>query len=539
METDKATKALTFKTTTMSNIFSQVAMAKPRFSRFDLSHDVKFSCKMGQLVPITCMEVLPSDRFSINLENMLRFAPLLAPVMHRVNVTAHAFFVPNRILWDEWEDWITGNSEADPPYIDMQNWDVGSLPDYLGYPTGSTTDISVSPFPLAAYHKIYDEFYRDQNLVGELFLALGAGDNTTAYSASYDVLNRAWQRDYFTSCLPWPQKGDSAILPLGTFEDVNVLLDIQASPNVGMQVRDANGDLIGDATNLHRMSIPPQASPLGSYTAFEPGPDTYTGAYLDPNANMVAETSALTAQAADIISVRRAFKLQQFLELDARGGTRYIESNMIHFGAHSSDKRLQRPEYLGGSFARMVISEVLSTATTEVGVDVNPTGYMAGHGISVSGSNRFNYKAEEHGWIMVLINIQPTTAYQQGIHRSLTRFDRFDYPWPTFAHIGEQAVKVKEIYSESADPEATFGYIPRYAECKFMNSRVAGDMRDTLEFWHLGRIFGSEPALNGAFITADPDTRIFAVEEGDHIWAHSFVNASVVRALPKFEVPRL
>lgn len=514
-------------------------MAKPRFSRFDLSHDVKFSCKMGQLVPITCMEVLPSDRFSLNLENMLRFAPLLAPVMHRVNVTAHAFFVPNRILWDEWEDWITGNSEADHPYMDMANFDVGSVADYLGYPTGSTTEIPVSPFPIAAYGKIYNEFYRDQNLVNETQDTLTAGDNSTAYNiaANLPPHYRAWQRDYFTSCLPWPQKGDSAILPLGTFEDVSVLLDIQGSPNAGMQMRDSTGSLLD---TIEREVQIADTGQLVSGTAGSLPISSPAAAYLDPNANLVAETSALTAQAADIISVRRAFKLQQFLELDARGGTRYIESNLIHFGARSSDKRLQRPEYLGGSFARMVISEVLSTATTEdSSSNVTPTGYMAGHGISVSGSNRFNYKAEEHGWIMVLLNIQPTTAYQQGIHRSLTRFDRFDYPWPTFAHIGEQAVKVKEIYSESADPEATFGYIPRYAECKFMNSRVAGDMRDTLEFWHLGRIFGSEPALNSAFITANPDTRIFAVEEGDHIWAHSFINASVVRALPKFEVPRL
>lgn len=538
----------------MANIFSQVAMNKPRYSRFDLSHDVKFSFKMGQLVPVTCMEVLPGDRFRINLENMLRFAPLLSPVMHRVNVTAHAFFVPNRILWPEWEDWITGNSEADPPYMNMTNFDVGSLADYLGYPTGSATEIPVSPLPIAAYVKIYNEFYRDQNLVSEATTdTVTDGDNTLAFNlqANFPPFSRAWQRDYFTSCLPWPQKGDSAILPLGTFEDVNVLLNIQGTPNAGMLIRDANGDVLNSSytptptenpasSGAGRLQYDVSTGQFGAQIN-NPNPADAVGAYLDPNANMVAQTSALTAQAADIISVRRAFKLQQFLELDARGGTRYIESLKVHFNVNSSDRRLQRPEYIGGSFGRMVISEVLSTATTETneGADLTPTGYMAGHGLSVQGSRPFSYKAEEHGWIMVLLNVQPTTAYQQGIHRSLTRFDRFDYPWPTFAHIGEQAVLVKELYSEAVDPDATFGYIPRYAECKYMNSRVAGEMRTTLDFWHLGRIFDSEPALNAEFVIANPDTRIFAVETGDTIWAHSFVNASVVRALPKFEVPRL
>jgi hypothetical protein len=236
------------------------------------------------------------------------------------------------------------------------------------------------------------------------------------------------------------------------------------------------------------------------------------------------------AEAATINTLRRAFALQRWLELNARSGTRYIESILANFGVQSSDGRLNRPEYIGGSKQKMTISEVLSTAQTidQASNDV-PIGQMAGHGISVGGGNTFNYTAEEHGWIIGIINVQPKTAYSQGLPKKFSRvLDRLDYYWPSFANIGEQAILNQEVYCDNGetiqDLESTFGYIPRYAEYKYENNRVSGEMRDTLNYWHMGREFVSAPVLNDSFIWCDPTTRIFADESGAQIFAHIFNN---------------
>jgi hypothetical protein len=345
------------------------------------------------------------------------------------------------------------------------------------------------------------------------------GDGPTYLTGS--VKNRAWQHDYFTSCLPWAQKGDAVTIPIGEFTDVPI------EYNAGTDNRTRLTD--GSAIDI-----------VGMYSS---GPPSFPGILresggnginIDNSASLKAKTSELTAEAADINSLRRAFRLQEWLERNARGGTRYIESILAHFGVKSSDARLQRPEYLGGSKGKMVISEVLSTAETTA-----PVGQMAGHGISVSGGNEFSYKVEEHGWIIGLISVTPDTAYQQGLHRSLDKFDRLDYYWPTFANIGEQEVKAKEIYASSEFGDTVFGYVPRYAEYKYMNSRVAGEMKTSLDYWHLGRIFAEEPNLNGDFISCEPSTRIFAVEDPDvdNIYAHIFNNIKAIRKMPKYGTP--
>lgn len=257
-----------------------------------------------------------------------------------------------------------------------------------------------------------------------------------------------------------------------------------------------------------------------------------TAVSIDNSSSLVG-----SVESQDINSLRRAFKLQEWLERNARGGTRYIENILTHFGVKSSDARLQRPEYLGGSRGNMVISEVLSTADTEN----SPVGQMAGHGISMTAGNEFSYYCEEHGWIIGIINVQPVTAYQQGLHKSLNRNDRLEYYWPSFANIGEQEVKRSELYVSDQDNDVTFGYIPRYAEYKYMNSRVAGEMRGNLSFWHLGRIFDQPPVLNQEFIESNPSTRIFAVEDQnvDHIYAHIFNNVKAQRKMPVFGTPML
>jgi hypothetical protein len=314
--------------------------------------------------------------------------------------------------------------------------------------------------------------------------------------------------------LPWAQKGDAVTIPIGEV-DISFRNDVG-----GTVVRRLDGTAYTNQTDLNY-------SDAGGNT--RAGGVTGTRYNIDNSSQLVG-----TAEAADINSLRRAFRLQEWLERNARGGTRYIESILAHFGVKSSDARLQRPEYLGGSKGKMVISEVLSTAETTL-----PVGNMAGHGISVSGGNEFKYSVEEHGWIVGLISVTPETAYQQGVHRSLLKHNRLDYFWPTFANIGEQEVKNGELYANGTEVGETFGYVPRYAEYKFLNSRVAGEMRTSLDYWHLGRKFSAKPNLNGAFIQCDPSTRIFAVEDPsvDNIYGHIFNNIKAIRKMPKYGTP--
>jgi len=513
-----------------ANLFNSIQLPKVGSNVFDLSHDVKMSFKMGGLYPTCVMDCVPGDKVKISTESMLRFAPLIAPVMHKVNVTTHYFFVPNRILWPNWEQWITGNLDVNPPFSYFHDIQVKSLQDYLGLPTGVTDNAyrypdqnaqTWNPMPMAAYNKIWNEYYRDQNLQNPLTDSLVDGYNVL-FNSSVDVKPRAWQHDYFTSCLPFAQKGDAVTIPLGQFADVPIEY-VDGSLNY-TRLTSGSGQ---NVTSLYSANFGSGDGELVESS----GP---TAINIDNSASLKAKTSELTTQAADINSLRRAFRLQEWLERNARGGTRYIESILAHFGVRSSDARLQRPEYLGGSKGKMVISEVLSTAETTL-----PVGNMAGHGISVSGGNQFQYNVEEHGWIIGLISVTPETAYQQGLHRSLNKFDRLEYFWPTFANIGEQEVKVKELYADATLGGDTFGYVPRYAEYKYLNSRVAGEMRTNLDYWHLGRKFAEEPNLNGEFIACEPSTRIFAVEdpEVDNIYAHIFNNIKAIRKMPKYGTP--
>lgn len=513
----------------MKNLFNSVQLTKPKTNFFDLSHDVKFSMNMGELVPVCVMECVPGDRLQLSAEMLLRFSPLVSPVMHRFNMFVHYFFVPNRILWKDWENFITNTPDPDsgvvPAFPILQWGDSGEpnglrLGNYLGLPvgTGMGNLVDVNPIPFWAYQKIYDEFYRDQNLITSEYQPLDSG---TVYPAPVEsdwygkLRQRAWEHDYFTASLPFAQKGPAVDIPLG-----EIKLDTTA-PNQQLLRSRATGATLPNAV----LQAGPGAQLFGNNSSTNPE------ALLDPNGTLTVESTTIN-------DLRRAYALQAWFERNARGGTRYIEHILAHYGVRSSDKRLQRPEYITGVKSPVAISEVLQTSKT----DTSPQGNMAGHGISVGAGKFGSYFCEEHGYIIGIMSVMPKTAYAQGIPRHFSKTTDFtDYFFDTFAHLGEQEVKNKEIYGDqnSTLGNGTFGYVPRYAEYKYMPSRVAGDFATTLNFWTCARFFTTAPALNEEFINCVPTRDIFAVTDPDEqtLYCHVLNKIGATRGMPKFGNP--
>lgn len=495
---------------------------------FDLSHDVKLSLDFGKLVPIMALECIPGDTHKISCESLLRFAPMTYPVMHRYDVTMHYFFVPNRIIWDNWEKFITNTPDERtgllpvPPFIQFEhdniNHQIGSLADYMGIPynydtNANTQKLLASALPFAAYQCIYNEYYRDQNLIQPVTYKCIDGDNT---QNNLDILRRrAWEHDYFTACLPFAQKGQAVDIPLG---DVTLKNDLTGKLQYIVK---QDGDPVPSTGTLKNVGLDASlVSQIGT---------TNTNAFLDP-----AGTYEVTPTT--INDLRRAFKLQEWLEKAARGGSRYIEWIKTMFGVQSSDKRLQRPEYITGVKTPVVISEVLNTT----GTAESPQGAMAGHGAAVTSGNYGEYYCEEHGFIIGIMSVMPKPAYMQGLDRMFSRLqDPTQYYFSSFANIGEQEVLNKEIYAYTSDNDVTFGYIPRYAEYRYQPNRVAGQFRTTFIDWHQARKFDNLPTLSQQFVECNPDKRIFAVTdpEVESLYCQVYNKVLSIRPIPKYGTP--
>lgn len=536
----------------MANQFTTIFNRLPKRNKFNLSFENKLTAPIGKLIPVCCQEVIPGDKFKLNLEHVIRFQPMVAPILQRMDVYFHAFFVPNRLLWKDWETFITGgeNGTSSPakPTLNFLPEDTtgktlgeGTIYDFLNFPTIRSTDTATIGFnpafdamPFRAYAKIYNDYYRDQNLEDEIPIdKIGFEDISDNQSESTlfwqypRLLNRSYKKDYFTSALPEPQRGPDISLPInGT---------IRYDPNGSTYVRTDDG------------------SPVTH------GPVNYVNTVIGTiPGNGVLETSekvlnvdnssnlTIKGESATIADFRRAFKVQEWQEKMSRGGARYVEQILNFFGVRSSDARLQRAEYLGGISSPVSVSAVTQTSQTNTGENASALGDFAGHAMSVNRNKVCSRYFEEHGFFMVIMSVIPRSAYFQGLPRKYTRLDKTDYYWPQFAHIGEQEIKNQEIffnYMNGSKNTDGFGYSPRYAEYRFNNDEIHGEFRTNLEFWHMARKFGTLPPLNKNFMEVNNSdvNRVFAVNQDKAfpLLCDLYFDLSASRLISRYGNPRL
>lgn len=498
-------------------------------SKFSLSHYRLFSGRMGYMMPIGITECLPGDTFQQATSVFLRCSPLVTPVMHPVHVTVHHWFIPTRLLWDEWEDFITGGPDgmnaSIMPTITAPGeggFAIGSLADYMGVPT-AIPSLEVSALPFRAYALLYNECYRDQDLEEPLALSLESGADTTTNTA----LQRCdWARDYFTTARPWPQKGPAVSVPVNLTAAGDPTIELTGEPSLST--------ISGHSTGWE--SIDGSAS--YSWT-------TGSGGKNDPNAGLTVNRGSLAINfqsgnpelgSVDINQLREAFALQRFEEHRALYGSRYVEY-LRYLGVKSSDARLQRPEYLGGSRQTIQFSEVLQTAPG--GED--PVGALKGHGIGAMRTNRYRRFFEEHGYVITIMMVRPISVYMQGLSRMWNRRVKEDYYQRELQHIGQQEVLTKELYAGNAEgptgDDVVFGYQNRYDEYRWHGSYVSGEFRNILNSWHMARDFANEPTLNADFINAVPTTRIFAAQQNDTLYCMANHSIQARRLISKYGNP--
>jgi hypothetical protein len=504
----------------MSHDFSRVPKAEIQRSVFKRDHGVKTAFDAGYLVPIFVDEALPGDTFTCSMTGFGRLATPVNPIMDNLYIETFFFAVPYRLVWNNWQK-MCGEQEDPGDSTDYLVPTVsgtvttGSLFDYMGVPIGNA--LTWNNLHGRAYNLIYNEWFRDENLQDSV--TVDKGDGPDNYS-NYTLLKRGKRHDYFTSCLPWPQKGDAVSLPLGT--QAVIKTDATGSGSL-ITFEDANGDA--------RLLTPAEA-----------GGSTRTGGTASGLSAVEAYADLSNATAATINQLREAFQIQRLYERDARGGTRYTEIIRSHFGVVSPDARLQRPEYLGGGRERINVHPIAQTSSTDA---TTPQGNMSAFATTGGGMGGFNKSFTEHCVIIGMACLFADLNYQQGLNRMWSRQDRWDFYWPALAHLGEQAVLNKEIFADgSANDDAVFGYQERYAEYRYKPSMITGIMRsdatNSLDNWHVAQDFASLPALNASFIEENPPIdRVSAVPSEPDLIFDAHFSLKCARPMPVYSVPGL